>query len=75
MNATGTERAILVGLSAGARWELLLAAEHPDRVLGAAFVGVSSPTDVVEEYDPATDQWGVVKARMPTPRSAVASAS
>ncbi len=41
MNATGTERAILVGLSAGARWELLLAAEHPDRVLGAAFVGPS----------------------------------
>src|SRR5262245_31830975 len=40
--------------------------------LGAAFVSVSSPTDVVEEYDPATDQWGAVKARMPTPRSAVA---
>jgi N-acetylneuraminic acid mutarotase len=40
--------------------------------LGAAFVGVSSPTDVVEEYDPATDQWGMIKARMPTPRSAVA---
>lgn len=40
--------------------------------VGAAFVGISSPTDLVEEYDPATDQWGVVKARMPTPRSAVA---
>src|SRR5215470_7359284 len=40
--------------------------------LGAAFVGISSPTDVVEEYDPAADQWGMVKARMPTPRSAVA---
>jgi N-acetylneuraminic acid mutarotase len=40
--------------------------------LSAAFVSVSSPTDVVEEYDPATDQWGAVKARMPTPRSAVA---
>jgi N-acetylneuraminic acid mutarotase len=40
--------------------------------VGAAFVSVSSPTDVVEEYDPATDQWGAVKARMPTPRSAVA---
>ena len=41
MNATGTERAILVGLSAGARWALLLAAEHPDRVLGTAFIGPS----------------------------------
>jgi N-acetylneuraminic acid mutarotase len=40
--------------------------------IGAAYVGISTPTDIVEEYDPATDQWGVVKARMPTPRSAVA---
>lgn len=40
--------------------------------IGSAYVGTSSPTDVVEEYDPATDQWGVVRARMPTPRSAVA---
>src|SRR5437763_14654114 len=41
MNETNTERAIVVGLSAGARWELLLGAEHPDRVLGAGFVGPS----------------------------------
>ncbi len=40
--------------------------------LGAAFISVASNTDVVEEYDPATDQWGAVRARMPTPRSAVA---
>jgi N-acetylneuraminic acid mutarotase len=40
--------------------------------IGAAYVGTSTPTDVVEEYDPVTDQWGVIKARMPTPRSAVA---
>jgi len=40
--------------------------------IGAAFVSVSSPTDLVEEYDPATDQWGAIRARMPTPRSAVA---
>jgi N-acetylneuraminic acid mutarotase len=40
--------------------------------IGAAFVSVSSPTDVVEEYDPAADQWGAIRARMPTPRSAVA---
>ena len=26
-------------------------------------------TNVVEEYDPATDQWGLVKAKMPTERS------
>lgn len=40
--------------------------------VGAAFMGVASDTDVVEEYDPATDQWGAVRARMPTPRSAMA---
>lgn len=40
--------------------------------LGAAFISVASNTDVVEAYDPATDQWGAVKARMPTARSAAA---
>src|SRR5262249_45392003 len=40
--------------------------------IGAAFISVASNTDVVEEYDPTADQWGTVKARMPTPRSAVA---
>jgi N-acetylneuraminic acid mutarotase len=29
---------------------------------------ISSPTDVVEEYDPATDKWRAM-AKMPTPRS------
>ena len=37
--------------------------------LGAAHVTASSNTDVVEEYDPARDTWGGVKARMPTARS------
>jgi N-acetylneuraminic acid mutarotase len=42
------------------------------RVAGA-FIGVSTNVDVVEEYDPASDTWGAVRARMPTPRSALAS--
>ena len=37
--------------------------------IGHAFVTTSSNTDVVEEYDPARDTWGVAKARMLTPRS------
>jgi len=41
--------------------------------IGAAFIGVASNTDVVEEYDPATDRWGAVRARMPSARSATAS--
>ena len=40
--------------------------------LGAVFIGLASDTDVVEEYDPAVDMWTGVRARMPTPRSAVA---
>src|SRR5580692_7360989 len=39
LDATATGRAVLVSLSAGASWALLLAAEQPDRVSGAAFIG------------------------------------
>jgi N-acetylneuraminic acid mutarotase len=38
--------------------------------LGAAFIGLASDTDVVEEYNPADDLWRI-KARMPTARSAI----
>jgi len=41
--------------------------------IGAAFISVASNTDVVEEYDPASDTWGAVRARMPSARSATAS--
>ena len=41
--------------------------------VGAAFIGVGTNVDVVEEYDPATDRWGAVRARMPSARSAMAS--
>jgi N-acetylneuraminic acid mutarotase len=39
--------------------------------IGAAVISVATNIDVVEEYDPATDTWGPLRARMPTPRSAV----
>jgi N-acetylneuraminic acid mutarotase len=35
----------------------------------AGMIPYSSNTDVVEEYDPATNTWGGVKQRMPTARS------
>ncbi len=38
MDATATERGVLVSLSLGAQRALLLAAEHPERVGGAVFV-------------------------------------
>ena len=34
-----------------------------------AFVAASQNTDVVEEYDPATNTWGAQRAKMPTARS------
>jgi N-acetylneuraminic acid mutarotase len=36
--------------------------------LGTGTIGTGSVTDIVEEYDAATDRWGWLKARMPTPR-------
>ena len=43
MDATATQQAVLVSLSAGAYWALLLAAEHPERVAGAVFIGPALP--------------------------------
>ncbi len=43
LDATGTEKAVLVSFSMGAQWALLLAAEHPERVEGAAFIGPALP--------------------------------
>jgi len=40
--------------------------------LGSIFMSVSSNTNIVEEYNPATDSWGAMRAHMPTPRSAAA---
>ena len=42
--------------------------------VGSVFV-VASATDIVEEYDPATDSWGYAHARMPTTRSGVTFAT
>lgn len=42
--------------------------------VGAAFIGLASDISVVEEYDPAGDQWSGPRARMPYARSALGSA-
>ena len=36
--------------------------------VGSMAVTTGSTTDIVEEYDTATDRWGYLKLRMPTPR-------
>jgi pimeloyl-ACP methyl ester carboxylesterase/predicted glycosyltransferase len=43
LDATETERAVLVSLSLGAQRGLILAAEHPERVGGAVFICPSVP--------------------------------
>jgi pimeloyl-ACP methyl ester carboxylesterase len=43
MDATGTERAVLVSLSIGAQRSLLIASDHPERVVGAVFIAPSLP--------------------------------
>jgi pimeloyl-ACP methyl ester carboxylesterase len=39
----GIERVDLAAVSAGAGWQLILAAEHPERVTSATFIGASLP--------------------------------
>src|SRR6266581_5501985 len=43
LDATETQRAVIVGFSLGGQRGLLLAAEHPDRVQGAVFIGPNFP--------------------------------
>src|SRR5437764_2410254 len=43
MDATATRQAVLVSLSLGACWALLLAAEYPERVAEAVFIGPGLP--------------------------------
>jgi pimeloyl-ACP methyl ester carboxylesterase len=43
MDATDTDRAVLVSWSRGAQRALLLAADHAERVAGAAFIGPAVP--------------------------------
>ncbi|MEA2654453.1 MAG: hypothetical protein QOI37_1680 [Chloroflexota bacterium] len=43
LDATGTERAVVVCLSLGAERSLILAAEHPGRVEALVFLGPSTP--------------------------------
>jgi pimeloyl-ACP methyl ester carboxylesterase len=43
MDATDTEQAVIVSLSMGGQRSLILAAEHPERTLGAVFIAPAVP--------------------------------
>jgi len=75
LDATGTDRAVVAGLSMGAGYTLRLAAEHPDRALGAVFIGSSIPildrapkgpeVQVADDFEgpqPADPDWGKYNA-------------
>ncbi|HEY3164791.1 MAG TPA: alpha/beta hydrolase [Candidatus Limnocylindrales bacterium] len=53
LDATGTERAIVAGLSMGGAYALMLAGDHPDRVMGALFFGAALP---LASRDPKRDE-------------------
>jgi pimeloyl-ACP methyl ester carboxylesterase/predicted glycosyltransferase len=60
MDATSTERAVLVSLSRGVLWGTLLAAQHPERVSGLIAIAPATPVGadhaergVVDRFDPA----------------------
>ena len=45
LDATDTERAVLVALSCGATWGIQFAADHPERVAGLVAIGPAVPLD------------------------------
>ncbi|WP_151525605.1 alpha/beta hydrolase [Serinicoccus kebangsaanensis] len=49
LDGTGTDRAILVGLSSAVAWTLHVAADHPDRVSGIVAIGASCKLTVPDE--------------------------
>ena len=59
MDATETERAVIVGFSMGGQRGLILAAEHPERVAGAAFIGPSFPGG----GEPLPERWNTTSTR------------
>jgi pimeloyl-ACP methyl ester carboxylesterase len=49
LDATGTDAAVLVGLSQGSEFALTLMANHPDRVLGTVLIGPAANVGISSE--------------------------
>ena len=61
LDATGTERAVAVGLSLGGRHALQLAAWHPERVAGVVAMGAALPWPLPPDFEAAQAEytgWG-----------------
>ncbi len=75
LDATGTDRAVLVSLSQGAQETLYLAAHHTDRVLGIVLIGAATMLEVdhperaaasARFYDDPPPDPGGVESRTPS---------
>ena len=55
LDATGTDRAVFVGLSLGGRHALQLAAWYPDRAAGVIAIGTALPWPVPPDFDEPED--------------------
>lgn len=55
MDATGSDRAVLVGLSLGGRHALQFAAWHPERAAGVVAIGTALPWPLPPDFDEPTD--------------------
>jgi pimeloyl-ACP methyl ester carboxylesterase/predicted glycosyltransferase len=67
LDATDTEKAVVVGLSMGGCWGLQLAAEHGERVLGSVLIGPSVPVTAGHQdrtLEPA-DPYDLPSSRVP----------
>ena len=61
LDATGTDRAVIVGLSMGGRHALQLAAWYPERAAGVVAIGAALPWPLPPDFDEPTDSyegWG-----------------
>ncbi|CAN5714805.1 hypothetical protein BH11ACT8_BH11ACT8_10540 [soil metagenome] len=54
LDDTGTEQAVLAGVSCGATWAVHVAAKHPDRVTGLVLI---APSCGIEVPQPGRDRW------------------
>jgi pimeloyl-ACP methyl ester carboxylesterase len=57
LDATGSERAVIVGLSLGGRHALQLAAWYPDRAAGVIAIGTALPWPVPPDFDESRDSY------------------
>ncbi|GAC1447668.1 MAG: hypothetical protein PVSMB4_03560 [Ktedonobacterales bacterium] len=69
LDATNTPRAHLISLSRGARWALLLAAEHPERVAGMVFIAPALPLPPLGTLRDAAHQ--ALDGPLPAPLAAI----